>query len=53
MQNTSARIDGRFIATILETAAVGTLFLGWRSITEGMLLLLSHDLSLTIPPRTT
>ncbi|THH03733.1 hypothetical protein EW145_g6050 [Phellinidium pouzarii] len=33
-RNTSAAIDGSFIATTLETAAVGVLFLGWRSITE-------------------
>jgi len=31
---TSAKIDGSFIATILETAAVGTLFMAWLSITE-------------------
>ncbi|RDB18884.1 Chitin synthase export chaperone [Hypsizygus marmoreus] len=29
-----SKIDGSFIATILETAAVGVLFLAWRSITE-------------------
>ena len=34
-QNTHAKIDGSFIATILETAAVYALYLGWRSITEG------------------
>ncbi|KAG5352780.1 hypothetical protein C0989_000442 [Termitomyces sp. Mn162] len=28
------RIDGSFLATILETAAIGVLFLAWRSITE-------------------
>lgn len=28
------KIDGSFVATILETAAVGVLYLGWRSITE-------------------
>ncbi|KAI5121371.1 hypothetical protein M0805_001184 [Coniferiporia weirii] len=33
-RKTNAKIDGSFVATILETAAVGTLFLGWRSITE-------------------
>jgi len=33
-KGTSARVDGSFIATILETAAVGVLFLAWRSITE-------------------
>lgn len=29
------RLDGSFVATILETAAVGVLHLAWRSITEG------------------
>ncbi|KAG5641748.1 hypothetical protein DXG03_004293 [Asterophora parasitica] len=28
------RIDGAFLATVLESAAVGVLFLAWRSITE-------------------
>ncbi|KAF5312579.1 hypothetical protein D9619_002465 [Psilocybe cf. subviscida] len=28
------KIDGSFIATILETASVGVLFLAWKSITE-------------------
>ncbi|RPD67670.1 hypothetical protein L226DRAFT_474558 [Lentinus tigrinus ALCF2SS1-7] len=28
------KVDGSFIATILETAAVGVLYLAWRSITE-------------------
>ncbi|TCD61137.1 hypothetical protein EIP91_009002 [Steccherinum ochraceum] len=32
--NASPKVDGSFIATILETAAVGVLYLGWRSITE-------------------
>lgn len=32
----NARVDGSFVATILETAAVGFLFLGWKSITEGV-----------------
>ncbi|TFK81589.1 hypothetical protein K466DRAFT_557746 [Polyporus arcularius HHB13444] len=30
-----SKVDGSFIATILETAAVGVLYLAWRSITEG------------------
>jgi hypothetical protein len=30
------KIDGSFVATILETAAIGVLYLGWRSITESM-----------------
>ncbi|TDL21932.1 hypothetical protein BD410DRAFT_274438 [Rickenella mellea] len=33
-KGTKASVDGSFIATILETAAVGALYLGWRSITE-------------------
>ena len=28
------KIDGSFVATILETASVGVLYLAWRSITE-------------------
>ncbi|KAJ3835157.1 chitin synthase III catalytic subunit, partial [Lentinula raphanica] len=31
----TSKIDGSFIATILETAAVSVLYLAWRSITEG------------------
>ncbi|EKM56276.1 uncharacterized protein PHACADRAFT_253316 [Phanerochaete carnosa HHB-10118-sp] len=31
---TPAKIDGSFVATVLETAAVGVLHLAWRSITE-------------------
>ncbi|KAH9948055.1 chitin synthase III catalytic subunit [Amylocystis lapponica] len=34
-KGTSAKIDGSFVATFLETAAVGVLYLAWRSITEG------------------
>jgi len=30
-----AKVDGSFVATILETAAVVLIFLGWKSITEG------------------
>ncbi|KZT64757.1 hypothetical protein DAEQUDRAFT_732198 [Daedalea quercina L-15889] len=33
-KGTSAKVDGSFVATILETAAVGVLYLAWRSITE-------------------
>jgi len=33
-KGTSAKIDGTFIATILETAAVSVLYLAWKSITE-------------------
>ena len=29
------KVDGSFIATLLETAAVAFLYLGWRGITEG------------------
>ncbi|KAG6843658.1 hypothetical protein H0H93_000410, partial [Arthromyces matolae] len=28
------RVDGSFLATLLETASIGVLFLAWRSITE-------------------
>ncbi|KAF8656328.1 hypothetical protein AX16_002593 [Volvariella volvacea WC 439] len=34
-RGTNAKIDGSFIATLLESAAVGVLYLAWRSITEG------------------
>ncbi|KAI0938300.1 hypothetical protein AcV5_000008 [Taiwanofungus camphoratus] len=33
-KGTSAKIDGSFVATILETATVGVLYLAWKSITE-------------------
>jgi len=33
-RGTDAKIDGSFIATVLETASVGVLYLAWRSITE-------------------
>jgi len=33
---TNAKIDGSFIATVLDTATVFVLYLAWRSITEGM-----------------
>ncbi|KAE9389020.1 hypothetical protein BT96DRAFT_835519 [Gymnopus androsaceus JB14] len=33
-EGSTSKIDGSFVATILETAAVGTLYLAWRSITE-------------------
>ena len=32
---TDAKIDGSFVATVLETASVVVLYLAWRSITEG------------------
>jgi hypothetical protein len=32
---TNAKIDGSFIATVLETAAVVVLYLAWQGITEG------------------
>ncbi|KIM69368.1 hypothetical protein SCLCIDRAFT_103250 [Scleroderma citrinum Foug A] len=31
----SSKVDGSFIATLLETAAVVVLYIAWRSITEG------------------
>ncbi|KAK2464074.1 hypothetical protein APHAL10511_003904 [Amanita phalloides] len=33
-KGSSYKIDGSFVATILETAAVGVLYLAWKSITE-------------------
>ncbi|KAF8989714.1 chitin synthase III catalytic subunit-domain-containing protein [Cyathus striatus] len=33
-RGSNERVDGSFIATILETASVCALYLGWRSITE-------------------
>ena len=34
-QGTNQKIDGSFIATVLETGSVVALYLGWKSITEG------------------
>lgn len=31
----NAKVDGSFVATVLETASVAVLYLAWRSITEG------------------
>jgi len=33
-RGSNAKVDGSFVATILETASVGVLYLAWRSITE-------------------
>jgi len=33
-RGSSHKVDGSFIATLLETAAVGVLFLAWKNITE-------------------
>jgi hypothetical protein len=33
-KGSNARVDGSFVATLLETAAVGVLYLAWRAITE-------------------
>jgi len=33
-RGSSKKVDGSFIATLLETAAVGVLYLAWKSITE-------------------
>jgi hypothetical protein len=33
-KGSAAKVDGSFIATVLETAAVGVLWLAWKSITE-------------------
>ncbi|KAI3610375.1 chitin synthase export chaperone [Moniliophthora roreri] len=34
-RGTNAKLDGSFVATILETAAVVVLYIGWKGITEG------------------
>jgi hypothetical protein len=36
-------VDGSFLATVLETAAIGVLYLAWKAITEGKLLLAYHE----------
>ncbi|CAA7264959.1 unnamed protein product [Cyclocybe aegerita] len=33
-RGSNAKVDGSFLATLLETAAVGVLYLAWKSITE-------------------
>jgi Chitin synthase export chaperone len=33
---TNAKIDGSFLATVLETASVIVLYLAWKGITEGL-----------------
>jgi len=33
-KGSSSKVDGSFVATFLETAAVGVLYLAWKSITE-------------------
>ncbi|KJA28319.1 hypothetical protein HYPSUDRAFT_33659 [Hypholoma sublateritium FD-334 SS-4] len=33
-KGSNSKIDGSFVATLLETAAVGVLYLAWKSITE-------------------
>ncbi|KAL4252692.1 Chitin synthase export chaperone [Abortiporus biennis] len=33
-EGVSHKLDGTFVATVLETACVGVLYLGWKSITE-------------------
>ncbi|KAJ7780181.1 chitin synthase III catalytic subunit [Mycena maculata] len=33
-KGSNSKIDGSFVATVLETAAVGVLYLAWKSITE-------------------
>ena len=35
VKGSNAKVDGSFVATILETASVGMLYLAWKSITEG------------------
>ncbi len=36
LSQSNNKVDGSFIATILETASVVVLYYGWKSITEGM-----------------
>lgn len=45
-QGSLHKIDGSFIATLLETAAVGVLYLAWDSITEGVCFLIPLKYSL-------
>jgi hypothetical protein len=33
-KSSDSRVDGSFIATLLETAAIGVLYLAWKAITE-------------------
>jgi len=33
-KGSNAKVDGSFVATILETAAIGVLYLAWKAITE-------------------
>lgn len=40
----NSKVDGSFVATLLETAAVGVLYLAWKSITEGALSFHIHPL---------
>ncbi|KZP12262.1 hypothetical protein FIBSPDRAFT_898358 [Athelia psychrophila] len=49
----NAKIDGSFVATILETVAVGVLYLAWRSITEGLHLCLWNRGTTSTPYRMT
>jgi hypothetical protein len=37
-QGSASKVDGSFIATLLETICVWLLYMAWKSITEGMLL---------------
>lgn len=39
-------MDGSFIATLLETAAVVVLYIAWRSITEGTSLVAVYVLAM-------
>ncbi|KIJ29576.1 hypothetical protein M422DRAFT_188211, partial [Sphaerobolus stellatus SS14] len=40
------KVDGSFIATLVETLAVVVIYLAWRSITEGMSNLLNSNIHL-------
>ena len=48
-QGAASKVDGSFIATLLETAAVGVLYMAWRSITEGAYPVHSPQRSLLLP----
>jgi len=37
-QGSARKVDGSFVATLLETVCVWVLYLAWKSITEGTLL---------------
>ncbi|KAF8799889.1 hypothetical protein BYT27DRAFT_7119247 [Phlegmacium glaucopus] len=38
-KGSNSKVDGSFVATLLETASVGVLYLAWKGITEGKIFL--------------